>query len=366
MRFGLHIPQGRRLDLLGIDPEQHWGVMAGLARRADSSDDWTAVWIDDHFHAAPLAAPAPTHEAWSVTAALAAVTGRVRLGVLSTCLPHRFPATLAKTIATVDVISEGRLDLGFGVNGHEPEWRAYGHGFPSSDERVDALEEGIEVLRQAWTQGRIDRGPLRAAMTLPVPLQDGTAAQTGPGVPMWFVADHDRMVELAVRHGDAVILPTAPEAFAAWGESLDDRCHQDGRDVDEITRAAEYDVVIGRDEEEVRSRLDWYHDHLVGAGLSHDLATEQVHALTGQPLVGPVEQVVEELFALRANGLTYAMCQFTEAAYDLSGVDLFERAVIPELRGVGTHPSGHDASRDEGRHDENRGGFRLFGRHDHH
>jgi len=54
MKFGLFIPQGWRQDLLGIDPAQHWGVMAGLARRADGSEDWSSIWVYDHFHTVPV------------------------------------------------------------------------------------------------------------------------------------------------------------------------------------------------------------------------------------------------------------------------------------------------------------------------
>ena len=54
MKFGLFVPQGWRMDLVGIDPAQHWGVMAGLARRADANDDWTSIWVYDHFHTVPM------------------------------------------------------------------------------------------------------------------------------------------------------------------------------------------------------------------------------------------------------------------------------------------------------------------------
>ena len=89
-----------------------------------------------------------THEAWSLMAAFAGVTGRVRLGQMCTCMGYRNPAHLAKVAATVDVISEGRLDMGIGAGWYEHEWRAYGYGFPSAGERIAALGEGVEILRQ--------------------------------------------------------------------------------------------------------------------------------------------------------------------------------------------------------------------------
>ena len=154
MQFGLFIPQGWRHDLVGIDPAQHWGVMAGLARRVDGNPDWSSIWVYDHMHTTPRPAEEATHEAWSLMAAFAGVTGRIRLGQMCTCMGYRNPAHLAKVAATVDVVSEGRLEMGIGAGWYEHEWRAYGYGFPSAGERLKALREGVEIMRQMWTTGR--------------------------------------------------------------------------------------------------------------------------------------------------------------------------------------------------------------------
>ena len=121
MKFGLFIPQGWRHDLVGIDPDQHWGVMAGLARRADGNDDWTSIWVYDHFHTVPEPTQDATHEAWSLMAAYAAATSRVRLGQMCTCMSYRNPAYLAKVAATIDVISGGRVEMGIGGGWFEDE-----------------------------------------------------------------------------------------------------------------------------------------------------------------------------------------------------------------------------------------------------
>ena len=96
--------------------------------------------------------------------------------------------------------------------------------------------------------------------------------------------------------------------------------------------------MIGRDEAEVRARLGWFRGHLEQSGVSAAKAMEQTESLMRQPLVGTIEQIVDTLHGLRAQGMTYAICYFAEAAYDTSGIELFERTVIPELRGPGTHP----------------------------
>jgi F420-dependent oxidoreductase-like protein len=363
MRFGLFIPQGWRMDLVGIDPLQHWGVMAGLARRADSSDDWTSVWVYDHFHTVPVPSEEATHEAWSLMSALAAVTGRVRLGQMCTCMAYRPPAYLAKVAATVDIISEGRLEMGIGAGWYEHEWRAYGYGFPGIADRLGALREGVEIFRQAWTTGSATLDgryyQVDGALVHPRPLQ-GTSVAGSPrnGIPMWIAGGGEKKtLRLAAEYADYTNFDGTPEAFGHKSEILAEHCRAVGRDYDEIVRSANYNVVIGRDEAEVRARLDWYREHLLSAGVPEAKALESTDSLMRQPLVGTVEQIIETLHGLRAQGMTYAICYFAEAAYDVSGLELFERAVIPELHGAGTHPG---AAHERGQHD---GGIGHHGRH---
>lgn len=94
MRFGLFVPQGWRLDLVGVEPSDQWAVMKGLAQRADAGP-WESVWVYDHVHTVPVPTQEATHEAWTLMAAFAAVTERVRLGQMCTCMGYRNPAYLA-------------------------------------------------------------------------------------------------------------------------------------------------------------------------------------------------------------------------------------------------------------------------------
>ena len=80
MRFGLFIPQGWRMDLVGIDPADQWATMNGLVTRADAGATFESVWVYDHFHTVPELTKEATHEAWTLMAAFAATTSRVRLG----------------------------------------------------------------------------------------------------------------------------------------------------------------------------------------------------------------------------------------------------------------------------------------------
>ncbi len=337
MKFGLFIPQGWRHDLAGIDADQHWGVMAGLARRADGIEDWASIWVYDHFHPVPSPTEAAVHEAWALMAAFAGVTGRVRLGQMCTCMSYREPTYLAKVAATVDAVSEGRLEMGIGAGWYEHEWRAYGYGFPGAGERLARLREGVDIMRQMWTTGRAtldgDHYQVDGAMCFPQPLQGTTQpGSRANGIPLWIAGGGERKtLRIAAEYADYTNFSGMPEEFTHKAEVLDQHCRDIGRDPGEIVRSANFNVVIGRDEREVRERLGWIRDHYASAGLPDDVVESTVKSFEDGPLVGTPEQVLEALRDLELRGMTYAITYFVEQAYDLSGVQLFEREVLSEL-----------------------------------
>ncbi len=337
MRFGLFIPQGWRMDLAGIDPSLHWGVMDGLARRADENPQWESIWVYDHFHTVPVPSAEATHEAWTLMAAFAASTARVRLGQMCTCMAYRNPAYLAKVAATVDVISGGRSEMGIGAGWYEHEWRAYGYGFPSAGDRLGALRDGVEIFRQMWTTGSATHAgryfTVDGAICAPRPLQ-GTVApgSAANGIPMWVAGGGEKKtLRIAAEYADYTNFDGAPEGFAAKSEILRGHCADVGRDFGEITRSANYNVVIGETETDVEDRLQWMAEHFRRAGVPERILEGQLASMRTQPAVGTIEQVIERLRGLQALGMTYAICYFQEAAYDTTGITAFENAVIPEL-----------------------------------
>jgi F420-dependent oxidoreductase-like protein len=343
MKFGMFVPQGWRLDLVGLDPTQHWGVMAGLARRADANEDWSSIWVYDHFHTTPEPTREATHEAWTLMAAFAGVTGRVRLGQMCTCMSYREPAYLAKVAATVDIVSEGRVEMGIGGGWYEHEWRAYGYGFPRAGERLARLREGVEILRQMWTTGEAtlagEHYQVDGAICAPQPLQ-GTSLPGSRlnGIPMWVAGGGERKtLRIAAEYADYTNFDGSPEGFRHKSEVLRSHCADVGRDFDEIVRSANYNVVIGRSEAEVDDRLAGIRDRMVRGGLSEARADEQVASLRRQPAVGTPEQILETLSGLQRDGMTYAITYFAEAAYDTTGLRLFESEVMPELLDRAAH-----------------------------
>ncbi|HET7279761.1 MAG TPA: LLM class F420-dependent oxidoreductase [Dermatophilaceae bacterium] len=337
MKFGMFVPQGWRMDLAGIEPDQHWGVMAGLARRADANEDWSSIWVYDHFHTVPVPSEQATHEAWTLMAAFAAVTGRVRLGQMCTCMSYRPPTYLAKVAATVDVVSEGRVEMGIGAGWYEQEWRAYGYGFPRAGERIERLEEGVQIFRDMWTTGSATLDgkhyQVDGALCAPRPLQ-GTSqpGSKANGIPMWIAGGGEKKtLRIAAQYADYTNFDGTPDVFAAKSAILQQHCADLGRDFGEIVRSANYNVVIGRDEREVEDRLAATRARYEVAGLDQRRIDRVVHDLRNGPLVGTPEQIVEKLKGLEQAGLAYAIIYFSEAAYDTLSIELFENDVIPEL-----------------------------------
>jgi F420-dependent oxidoreductase-like protein len=327
MRFGLFVPQGWRHDLVGIDPADQWGVMRGLAQHADAGP-WDSVWVYDHFHTVPAPTDQATHEAWTLMAAFGAVTERVRLGQMCTCMAYRNPAYLAKVAATVDVVSGGRVEMGIGAGWYEHEWRAYGYGFPAARDRLGMLDEGVQVMKQAWETGSATLAgkhyQVDGAIVQPRPLQES-------GIPLWIAGGGEKVtLRIAAKYARYTNFDGTLEGFTRKSDLLRGHCADVGTDFDAIVRSANYNIAIGRDEGEVAQRLADAKARLV-PHVGEEKAEASLGAVRGLPGHGTPEQIVENLRALEAAGMTYAIVNFAEAAYDRSGIELFEREVIPAL-----------------------------------
>ena len=124
-----------------------WHDMLEVWRAADDIDVYESAWNFDHFYPIFSAdSHGPCLEGWTMLAAMAQATRRLRLGVLVTGVPYRHPAVLANMAATVDIISNGRLELGIGAGWNEEECAAYGVELGSLTERFDRFDEACEVI----------------------------------------------------------------------------------------------------------------------------------------------------------------------------------------------------------------------------
>lgn len=326
MRFGLFIPQGWRMDLVGIDPARHWAVMRDLAVYADGSA-WDSLWVYDHFHTVPMPSAEATHEAWSLMSAYAATTSRIKLGQMCTAMSYRNPVYLAKVAATVDIISGGRIQMGIGGGWYEHEWRAYGYGFPSAGVRLGRLDEGVQIMRDAWRNGNVSfdgkHYQVDGAIVEPKPLQDN-------GIPLWIAGGGEKVtLRIAAQYAQYTNFTAEPEAFTHKSEVLAAHCREAGTDFDAIVRSSNFTAIVGASDAEVKDRQRRVRDRLAGY-VPESLADSMTSSMPDSAS-GTTEQVIERLTKMRDLGCEYAIVYFPEAAYDRSGIELFEREVIPAL-----------------------------------
>jgi F420-dependent oxidoreductase-like protein len=328
MRFGLFIPQGWRLDLVDISPDRQWAVMHDLAAYADGGA-WDSLWVYDHFHTVPVPTDEATHEAWSLMSAYAAVTSRIKLGQMCTAMGYRNPVYLAKVAATADIISGGRVQMGIGGGWYQHEWEAYGYGFPSAGVRLGMLDEGVQIMRDAWRDGRVTFSgkhyQVDGAVVAPKPLQEG-------GLPLWIAGGGEKVtLKIAAKYAQYTNFTSEPEGFAHKSQVLADHCRDVGTDYDAIVRSANFNSVIGTSQTDVNDRIARIRDKQVSK--ANEQAVDAMLATVSSPdsASGTTEQVIENLTRMRDLGCEYAILYFPEAAYDRTGIELFEREVIPAL-----------------------------------
>jgi probable F420-dependent oxidoreductase len=174
----------------------------------------------------------PLLEGWTALTALARDTTRLRLGTSVLCNSYRHPSVLAKTAATLDVISEGRLDLGLGAGWFAREFEAYGIPFPSVRDRVSALDESLQVIRAVWTEPNPTYAgqfyTLNGAVCDPPPVQR-------PHPPLWIGGEGDRVHRIAAKSAQGLnVRWWSPQQVTQRRSFLTQACEANGRDPDTL------------------------------------------------------------------------------------------------------------------------------------
>jgi len=265
--------------------------------------------------------PGPT-DAWTTLAGIARETARIRLGTLVTSATFRLPGPLAITVAEVDAMSDGRIELGLGAGWYEAEHLAYGIPFPSLAERFERFEEQLAVVTGLWatpegerfshlgTHYRVTDSP-----GLPKPLQrPGPPVIVGGGGPR-------RTPRLAATYASEFNIPFRPLAdTVAQFDRVRAACERMGRDPDQLAYSAAQVVCCGRDRSEVERRA-------AAIGRSVDDLAE--HGLCGTP-----DQVLAKLATYAGSGTGRMYLQFLTLD-DLEHLELLGEAVLPAAGGLG-------------------------------
>src|SRR5580698_1845764 len=279
MRFGLQIPN--------FNPGQSPGdLFDDVVARATAAEEtgYESVWVMDHFYQLPPMGgpPAPMLDAYTLLGALAARTERVRLGAMVTGVTYRNPAHLAKIVTTLDVISNGRAILGIGAAWYDVEHEGLGFDFPPAGERLDRLEEALQICRSMFRgeeptfAGRYYR--THEARNVPAPVQ--------PGGPTILVGGggEKRTLQLVARYADMCNIFGDPATVAHKVDVLRGHCKDVGRDPSEVTVSRLSTLVLTESDEETRSTRDFLRQVTGEEPTTSDIGT-------ADELVGRVEEL---------------------------------------------------------------------------
>ena len=321
MRVGLALPQ-YDFSVPGERPLQ-WETVVASARRAEALG-FRSLWLSDHLFFDPgrygssggretSLAPLPA------LAALARVTAGPRLGVLVLNAPLRPPSVLAKALATLDVLSGGRLVAGVGAGWYEPEFAAAGVPFEPPGTRLDQLSEAITILRGMFGGGPFSHSgrhwTVEDARCLPRPVQR-------PGPPIWVGGRGDRLVRLAARHADGwnTAWASTPEAYGERLALLERACDEAGRDPAEVTRSLGLYALVGEDEDDLGRRFERLRSRSPAGRLTRATLDEW---RVGR-LVGTVPQVRDQLERWEALGVEELVVTAGAMPFALTALDDLE------------------------------------------
>lgn len=261
--------------------------------------------------------PGPT-DAWTTLAGLARETSTIRLGTLVTSATFRLPGPLAVTVAQVDQMSGGRVELGLGTGWFEEEHRAFGVPFPPTGERFERLQEQLAIVTGIWAasteqpfshEGR--HYQVQGNIGLPKPLQ-------APGPPI-VLGGHGRTrtPRLAARFADELNVPfPSLDDFTAMQQAVDGACQEAGRDPATVRRSVALVVCCGEDEAAVERRA---------AAIGRQPEELRANGAAGTP-----PEVVQALERFGSSGAETVYLQILDLA-DLGHLELLAAEVLPAV-----------------------------------
>jgi F420-dependent oxidoreductase-like protein len=317
LKASLQIP---RFTYEGVAPEDQFERVAAVAVAAEESG-FDAVLVMDHFWQLFMLGPpdCDMFDGYTLLAALAARTERVKLGTLVTGVTYRNPAHLAKIVTNLDVISKGRALLGIGAAWFEEEHRGYGFDFPPVKERFERLEDALHIARLMFTEhapsysGR--HHSIDGAFNVPRPITPG-----GPPILIGGGGER-RTLRLVAVFADAWNVPCAKDELPGKLEVLARHCAAVGRDPATITKTWLGSLVIAPTHDEAEAKLDQL---LAGRGLDRSALDDPGvrSMLLGRFVLGDPDEVGEQVVELRGGGLDGVVFNLPLDGFDPEAVAL--------------------------------------------
>jgi len=306
MRFGLQLETYTPDDGGNLFDRMH--TVAQLAEAVG----FDSLWYEDHLMFRDAQHPGGSvaqMECLTTLAALATATKRVKIGMLVLGVPYRNPALVAKMLATLDVISHGRVIAGLGAGWHEDEFRAYGYPFPTVRERLDGLEEAVQIVDRMLRSGPASfvgaQYGVADALNDPPPLQK-------PRPPILIGGNGERRtLRLVARYADLCNVYGTVEEVARKFAALRQHCAGVDRPYAAITRTINYWTLTAAGEDHAAKRARY-------------------------PQAGTIHTPNETIATLKryeAAGVEYTIVKLHDAG-EIAPVQFFADTVLPAFAGV--------------------------------
>ena len=302
MKIGAMVPQGWRMDLNGIPPENQWDTILKASKQIEDLN-YESVWVYDHFHTVPSPTQDPTFECWSLMAALSQVTEKVRIGQMCTCNSYRNPAYLTKVASTIDSMSGGRLEFAIGAGWYDQEYKAYGYEYPSAGIRLKMLEEALQIYIAMNTEEKAtfdgEFYSIKNAINQPKPLQK-------PYPPLWVCGGGEKVtLKILAKYGDYGNWDVDVDGFIHKSEILKNHCEQQERDFSSIKKTLHTNVIIGENQKDLENKI------------------EKISTVTGipkemyidKPLVGTQEKVFNTVDEFKSVDCSYIIAYIPDIVW---------------------------------------------------
>ena len=263
-----------------------WHDLLAVWEDLDRESDFDHLWLMDHFvtgFGTAFGADGPCLEGWTALAALAQVTSRVRIGILVTGNTYRHPAVLAKQATTVDHISGGRLELGIGAAWHTYEHEAFGIPFHTTKERLDRLEEAVQVIKALWMDPLPTFTGRHYYLNQP-PYNPPNVQEPHPPI-LIGGGGEKRTLRLVAKYADAANVSGSPEEVRHKFDVLEQHCTDVGRPYASIRRTMQIPLFL-TDDDAFRQRV------LQGMSTATGRTEEEVSRTL---LLGSVPEIKEQI-----------------------------------------------------------------------
>jgi F420-dependent oxidoreductase-like protein len=291
----------------------HWDTTLAAARACEQAG-LDSVWLADHFMFPDTDHPereVPVFDCMVALGAIAACTSRIRIGELVLGVPYRNPALLAKMLTTLDVIAHGRTIVGLGAAWHEPEFVAYGWPFPSVRERMERLEEAVQIVdrlmseRPASFSGK--HFTVEGAYNDPMPVQK-------PRPPIMIGGSGEKVtLRLVAQYAEMSNVNGDPATVAHRYDVMRQHCERVGRSPEAVIRCNDTGLLIAANERELAAKKERFGDKF--------------------NLIGTPDQIIDGLERYAKAGSQYVTFNMPDAS-DVEPILLLGETVVREVAGM--------------------------------